>query len=281
MLRTFSLADVGNDTASTGDSGLSVSDNALSPDNNASNLLASPVNGLLPELTPDAMEDGVCLFLLQVSGPSAVYGNEGLCQELSSNLATRLTYVNDSNLFLLNYTQVPSNHRRRILENAAPSSPAPAPLGAIQPGVVALPDLQAEMQNISLQGTGVKIKGPSMTFMYEVFAQDNAYIVNIHNQLNSIIATSVLLKDVQAANLSIYSIYLLDFQPEATIAGANSAFPPPSPSEFAPLLVHISLQREFAYRPVSFCLSVLALHLAELPIQQDLYAVAVNLVMHC
>ncbi|KAL3148045.1 protein kinase activity protein [Trebouxia sp. C0009 RCD-2024] len=221
--------DVGNDTASTGDSGLSVSDNALSPDNNASNLLASPVNGLLPELTPDAMEDGVCLFLLQVSGPSAVYGNEGLCQELSSNLATRLTYVNDSNLFLLNYTQVPSNHRRRILENAAPSSPAPAPLGAIQPGVVALPDLQAEMQNISLQGTGVKIKGPSMTFMYEVFAQDNAYIVNIHNQLNSIIATSVLLKDVQAANLSIYSIYLLDFQPEATIAGANSAFPPPSP----------------------------------------------------
>lgn len=178
------------------------------------------------------MEDGVCLFLLQVSGPSAVYGNEGLSQELSSNLATRLTYVNDSNLFLLNYTQIPSNPRRRILANAALPSAAPAPLGAIEAGVVPLPDLQAEMQNISVQGTGVKIKGPSMTFMYEVFATDNAYIVNIHNQLNSIIATSVLLKDVQAANLSIYSIYLLDFQPGQTIAAANTAYPPPLPSKF-------------------------------------------------
>ena len=175
------------------------------------------------------MEDGVCLFLLQVSGPSAVYGNERLNQELSSNLATRLTYVNDSNLFLLNYTQIPSNNRRRILENTAPPSTPQAHVGAIQPGVIPLPDLQAELQNISVQGTGVKIKGPSMTFMYEVFAKNN------HNQLNSIIATSVLLKDVQAANLTIYSIYLLDFQPgETATAGTNAAYPPPSPSESTP-----------------------------------------------
>ena len=217
------LADVSNDTASTGASGLHVSDNTLSPDNNASSILASPVSGLLPELSPNAMEDGVALFLLQVSGRDALEGNDRLNQELYKNLVTRLIYVNDSNLYLLNYTQVPTGNRRSLLADAnAPSSPPP-PLGEIQTGVVPLPDLQAETQNISVQGTGVQIKGPSMTFMYEVVAENNAHIVNINNQLNSIIATTLLLKDVQAANLSISSIYLLAFQPGLSASVDNTS----------------------------------------------------------
>lgn len=213
-----------NDTASIGDSGLAVSDDALSPDSNASSILASPIPGLLPELSPDAMENGVCLFLLQVSGPDAYNDNQNLSQALFDNLSTRLRYVNSSNLYLLNYTQVPSHSRRRLL--AVASSPPPF-LAEVEAGVVPLPDLEAELQNITVQGTGVIIKGPSMTFMYEAVVDDNAYITYIHNQLNSIIATSILLKDVQAANLSISSIYLLAFQPGLTGSTDSAPAPPP------------------------------------------------------
>ena len=206
----FCLACADNDT-SRGDSGFApVPDSNLSPDGNASSLLASPITGLLPELTPDAMEDGVCLFLLQVSGRDAYDDNQALSQALNDNLSSRLKYVNGSNLYLLNYTEVPSDSRRRLL---AASSPAPPSITEIETGVVPLPDLQAEMQNITVQGTGVHINGPSMTFMYEVVVDTEWYISSIHNQLNSIIATSLLLKDVQAANLSISSIYLLAFEP--------------------------------------------------------------------
>lgn len=213
-----------NDTASVGDSGLAVPNDTLSPDSNASSILASPIPGLLPELSPDAMEDGVCLFLLQVSGPDAYNDNQNLSQALYDNLATRLRYVNSSNLYLLNYTQVPSHSRRRML--AVASSPPPS-LAEVEAGVVPLPDLEAELQNITVQGTGVIIKGPSMTFMYEAVVDDDAYITYIHNQLNSIIATSILLKDVQAANLSISSIYLLAFQPGLTGSTDSAPAPPP------------------------------------------------------
>ena len=150
--------------------------------------------------------------------------NANLNWALSVNLATRLTYVTVDNLYLLNYTQIPSSARRRLLAGS-PAPPPSSDIGEIQPGVVLLPDLQQEAQNISVEGTGVQIKGPSMTFMYEVDVADNAYIQYIHNQLNSIIATSVLLRDVQAANLSISSIYLLSFEPaqSTTAADTNSA----------------------------------------------------------
>lgn len=205
-----------------GDSGLSVSALALSPDANASNILSSPITGLLPELTPDSLQNGVCLFLLQVSGQSAIPNNPNLNWALSVNLATRLTYVTVNNLYLLNCTQIPSNARRRLLAGS-PAPPPSSSVGEIQSGVVPLPDLQQEVQNISVEGTGVQIKGPSMTFMYEVDVTDNSYIQYIHNQLNSIIATSVLLKDVQAANLSISSIYLLSFEPAQSTTAADTS----------------------------------------------------------
>ena len=214
-------ADPDNDSSSTGASGLSVSAMALSPDTNTSTVLASPITGLLPELTPDALQSGVCLFLLQVSGAAAISGNANLNWALSVNLATRLTYVTADNLYLLNYTQIPASSRRRLLSGSPVPSPSPANIGEIQAGVVALPDLEQEVTNISVQGTGVQIRGPSMTFMYEVDVTDNAYIQYIHNQLNSIIATSVLLKDVQAANLSVSSIYLLSFEPAQSTASAD------------------------------------------------------------
>ena len=221
---TFCLACAGNDISS-GDSGLApVPESNLSPDNNASSLLASPIPGLLPELPPNAMEDGVCLFLLQVSGRDAYDDyNQDLSQALNDNLSSRLKYVNASNLYLLNYTEVPSDSRRRLL---AASLPPPPPAAGIESGVVPLPDLQAEMQNITVQGTGVHIKGPSMTFMYEVVVDNESYISTIHNQLNSIIATSLLLKDVQAANLSISSIYLLAFQPGQPASADNTSAEP-------------------------------------------------------
>ena len=220
----FFLACADNDI-STGDSGLApVPESSLSPDNNASSLLASPITGLLPELTPDAMEEGVCLFLLQVSGRDAQGDNHALSQALNDNLSSRLKYVNASNLYLLNYTEVPSDSQRRMLAASSPQSP---PTADIETGVVPLPDLQAEMQNITVQGTGVQIKGPSMTFMYEVVVDNESYISIIHNQLNSIIATSLLLKDVQAANLSISSIYMLAFQPGQPVSADNTSAAPP------------------------------------------------------
>ena len=169
------------------------------------------------------MEDGVCLFLLQVSGRDAYDDNQALSQALKDNLSSRLKYVDASNLYLLNYTEVPSDSRRRLL---ADSSPSPPSIAEIETGVVPLPDLQAEMQNITTQGTGVHINGPSMTFMYEVVVDSESYISSIHNQLNSIIATSLLLKDVQAANLSISSIYLLAFQPGQLASTDNSSAAP-------------------------------------------------------
>ena len=169
------------------------------------------------------MEDGVCLFLLQVSGPDARDDNQALNQALNDNLSSRLQFVNASNLYLLNYTEVPSDRRRRLLAASSPLSS----IADIQPGVVPLPDLQAEMQNITVQGTGVQIKGPSMTFLYEVVVDSESYISSIHNQLNSIIATSLLLKDVQAANLAISSIYMLAFQPGQPAATDISSAAPP------------------------------------------------------
>ena len=209
----------------SGDSGLApVPESDSPPDDDTSSLLASPITGLLPELPPSAMEDGVCLFLLQVSGRDACDDYyPDLSQALNDNLSSRLKFVNASNLYLLNYTEVPSDSRRRML---AASSPPPPPAAGIEAGVVPLPDLQAEMQNMTVQGTGVQIRGPSMTFMYEVVVDNESYISSIHNQLNSIIATSLLLKDVQAADLSISSIYLLAFEPWQLAAADNSSAAP-------------------------------------------------------
>ncbi len=182
------------------------------------------MTGLLPELTPADLADGVLLFLLQVSGASAVINNSNLNWALSVNLATRLEYVSVDNLYLLNYTQLPLASRRRLLADSPLSVPelSPSSIGEVQAGVVALPDLQTEVQTLSQEGTGISTHVPSMTFMYEVQVSDTSYISYIHNQLNSIIATSVLLKDVQAANLTISSIYLLSFEPSTSATAANT-----------------------------------------------------------
>lgn len=204
--------------------GVSISSAELSPDSNASSLISSPVLGLLPELTPADLADGVLLFLLQVSGASAVLGNYNLNWALSVNLATRLQYVSVDNLYLLNYSQLPTaSGRRRLLDSSSPTAEvSPSSIGEVQSGVVALPDLQTDTQNLSAEGTGISTTTPSMVFMYEVQVADTSYISYIHNQLNSIIATSLLLKDVQAANLTIWSIYLLSFEPAETTAVANT-----------------------------------------------------------
>lgn len=204
--------------------GVSLSTAELSPDSNASSLISSPVTGLLPELTPSDLADGVLLFLLQVSGASAVLGNYNLNWALSVNLATRLQYVSVDNLYLLNYSQLPTiSGRRRLLDVSSPTAEvSPSSIGEVQAGVVALPDLQTDTQNLNQEGTGISTTTPSMVFMYEVQVADTSYISYIHNQLNSIIATSLLLKDVQAANLTIWSIYLLSFEPEQTAAAANT-----------------------------------------------------------
>lgn len=204
--------------------GVSVSSAELSPDSNASSLISSPVLGLLPELTPADLADGVLLFLLQVSGASAVLGNYNLNWALSVNLATRLQYVSVDNLYLLNYSQLPTaSGRRRLLDTSSPTAEvSPSSIGEVQAGVVTLPDLQTDTQNLSAEGTGISTATPSMVFMYEVQVADTSYISYIHNQLNSIIATSLLLKDVQAANLTIWSIYLLSFEPAETTAVANT-----------------------------------------------------------
>ncbi len=136
------------------------------------------MTGLLPELTPDDVDEGVLLFLLQVSGASAVFGNSNLNWALSVNLATRLTYVSVDNLYLLNYTQVPSTTGRKLLAVTPSSTPeaTPSDIGEIQAGVVALPDLQQRSQNLSLDGTGVYTQQPSMTFLYEVDVADTSYV---------------------------------------------------------------------------------------------------------
>ena len=196
----------------------------LSSTANASTIISSPVVGILPELTPDDEQQGILLFLLQVSGPSAVYGNSNLNWALSVNLATRLNYVTVDNLYLLNYTQIPLSTRRRLLQLSPASTPeaTPSSIGEVQASVVPLPDLQQDAQNLSVEGTGIYTTGPSMTFMYEVEVADTSYVSYIHNQLNSIIATSVLLSDVQAANLSITSIYLISFEPKQSPTSANT-----------------------------------------------------------
>ena len=182
------------------------------------------MTGLLPELTPADLAAGVLLFLLQVSGASAVINNSNLNWALSVNLATRLEYVSVDNLYLLNYTQLPISSRRRLLaDSPLPTAElSPSSIGEVQAGVVALPNLQTEVQTLSLDGTGISTHIPSMTFMYEVQVSDTSYISYIHNQLNSIIATSLLLKDVQAANLTISSIYLLSFEPSTSATAANT-----------------------------------------------------------
>ena len=183
-----------------------------SPDASANALLSSPVSGLMPELTPAEESDGILLFLLQVSGPGALIGNANLNWALSVNLATRLDYVTVDNLYLLNYTQLPTNPPgRRLLQTSTPT-PTPA-IGAVSSGVVNLPDLDEEATNLSTVGTGVVTTSPAMAFMYEADVGSAAYISYVHNQLNSIIATSALLSDVQHANLSINSIYLVSFEP--------------------------------------------------------------------
>ena len=188
---------------------------SLSPDANASALLSSPLAGLMPELTPSEETEGILLFLLQVSGPAANFGNANLNWALSVNLATRLDYVTIDNLYLLNYTQLPTNppagQRRRLLQTATPT-PTPA-IGEVSNGVVSLPDLGEETANLSTVGTGVITSTPSMAFMYEADVGSADYISYVHNQLNSIIATSALLSDVRSANLSINSIYLVSFEP--------------------------------------------------------------------
>ena len=182
------------------------------------------MTGLLPELTPADLADGVLLFLLQVSGASAVINNSNLNWALSVNLATRLEYVSVDNLYLLNYTQLPISSRRRLLADSPLSTAelSPSSIGEVQAGVVALPNLQTEVQTLSLDGTGISTHIPSMTFMYEVQVSDTSYISYIDNQLKSIIATSLLLKDVQAANLTISSIYLLSFEPSTSATAANT-----------------------------------------------------------
>ncbi|KAL0034790.1 hypothetical protein WJX77_007383 [Trebouxia sp. C0004] len=204
--------------------GISASIADLSPDTSASAIISSPVIGLLPELTPSDLAEGVLLFLLQVSGASAVNKNTNLNWALSVNLATRLEYVSVDNLYLLNYTQLPPSSRRRLLTDTPLSDAelSPSNIGEVQAGVVALPDLQTEIQTLSQDGTGILTHNPSMTFMYEVQVSDTSYISYIHNQLNSIIATSLLLKDVQAANLSISSVYLLSFEPSQSATATNT-----------------------------------------------------------
>ncbi|KAA6423450.1 MAG: cytochrome P450 [Trebouxia sp. A1-2] len=212
------------DNSTVAADGISVASADLSPDTSASAVISSPVTGLLPELTPADLADGVLLFLLQVSGASAVINNSNLNWALSVNLATRLEYVSVDNLYLLNYTQLPPSSRRRLLADAPLSAAelSPSNIGEAQAGVVALPDLQTQIQTLSQDGTGILTHNPSMTFMYEVQVSDTSYISYIHNQLNSIIATSLLLKDVQAANLSISSIYLLSFEPSQSATAANT-----------------------------------------------------------
>jgi len=168
------------------------------------------VTGLLPELTPADLADGVLLFLLQVSGASAIVNNSNLNWALSVNLATRLEYVSVDNLYLLNYTQLPLSSRRRLLADSPLSAAelSPSSIGEVQAVVVALPDLPTEVQTLSQDGTGI--------------LTHTSYISYIHNQLNSIIATSLLLKDVQAANLTISSIYLLSFEPSSSATAANT-----------------------------------------------------------
>lgn len=185
----------------------------LSPDADANALLSSPVSGLMPELTPAQETEGILLFLLQVSGPAAWVGNTNLNWALSVNLATRLDYVTVDNLYLLNYTQLPnsSTQGRRLLQTSTPS-PKPA-IGEISHGVVNLPDLSSEAANLTTVGTGVMTNSPSIAFMYEAEVESADYVPYVHNQLNSIIATSALLRDVRLANLSINSIYLLSFVP--------------------------------------------------------------------
>lgn len=204
--------------------GISVPSAELSPDTSASAIISSPVTGLLPELTPADLAEGVLLFLLQVSGASAVINNSNLNWALSVNLATRLEYVSVDNLYLLNYTQLPPSCGRRLLADTPLSAAelSSSSIGEVQAGVVALPDLQTQIQTLTLDGTGVLTHTPSMSFMYEVQVSDTSYISYIHNQLNSIIATSLLLKDVQAANLSISSIYLLSFEPAQSATAANT-----------------------------------------------------------
>jgi hypothetical protein len=215
--------NAGDDSTLAAD-GISVLSADLSPDASASAIISSPVTGLLPELTPADLADGVLLFLLQVSGASAIVNNSNLNWALSVNLATRLEYVSVDNLYLLNYTQLPLSSRRRLLADSPLSAAelSPSSIGEVQAGVVALPDLPTEVQTLSQDGTGIVTHVPSMTFMYEVQVSDTSYISYIHNQLNSIIATSLLLKDVQAANLTISSIYLLSFEPSTSATAANT-----------------------------------------------------------
>ncbi|DBB18025.1 hypothetical protein WJX82_008169 [Trebouxia sp. C0006] len=213
-----------SDNSTLAADGISISSADISPDASASAIISSPVTGLLPELTPADLAAGVLLFLLQVSGASAVINNSNLNWALSVNLATRLEYVSVDNLYLLNYTQLPISSRRRLLaDSPLPTAElSPSSIGEVQAGVVALPNLQTEVQTLSLDGTGISTHIPSMTFMYEVQVSDTSYISYIHNQLNSIIATSLLLKDVQAANLTISSIYLLSFEPSTSATAANT-----------------------------------------------------------
>lgn len=151
------------------------------------------------------------MFLLQVSGPAAVISNPNLNWALSINLATRLDYVTVDNLYLLNYTQLPSNHRRSLLQASTPT-PTPS-VGEVSAGVINFTDLTAEAANLTTIGTGVMTSNPSIAYMYEADVGNKDYISYVHNQLNSIIATSALLSDVRSANLSINSIYLVSFEP--------------------------------------------------------------------
>ena len=196
---------------------------SLSPDADASALLSSPMAGLMPELTPSEQTEGILLFLLQVSGPAAIVGNTNLNWALSVNLATRLDYVTVDNLYLLNYTQLPTNtpagQRRSLLQTSTPTR-TPA-VGEVSSGVVSLPDLSQETANLSTVGTGVTTSSPSIAFMYEADVGSADYISYVHNQLNSIIATSALLRDVRSANLSVNSIYLVSFEPAYEPNGTN------------------------------------------------------------
>lgn len=168
----------------------------------------------MPELTPSEETEGILLFLLQVSGPAAYIGNQNLNWALSVNLATRLDYITVDNLYLLNYTQLPTNSAsqgRKLLQTSTPT-PTPA-IGEISSGVVDLPDLNQEAANLTSAGTGVVTSSPSIAFMYEADVGSADYVAFVHNQLNSIIATSALLTDVRHANLSVNSIYLVSFEP--------------------------------------------------------------------
>lgn len=217
------LARVVADTTNAVNVSAATTNLSLSPDADASALLSSPMAGLMPELTPSEQTEGILLFLLQVSGPAAINGNANLNWALSVNLATRLDYVTVDNLYLLNYTQLPTNtpagQRRSLLQSSTPT-PTPA-IGEVSSGVVSLPDLSQETANLSTEGTGVTSSTPSIAFMYEADVGSADYISYVHNQLNSIIATSALLRDVRSANLSINSIYLVSFEPAYEPNGTN------------------------------------------------------------